>query len=338
MLTGTGTRLQAGIPRSTKTSPPLAANGLLLRGVVMATYVSDDPVHPVSDNTKSTPIAVYCDVLVYPSRPGSRWMGLKNVVVSQPVAGMHRGRIWKPRAASVDFGGQELSELSDPSQIDGDHVLVGFLNGSFDQPIVVGSLPHPAIDTGHPDGELGQRMKLTLTDGDPDYFKHHGVYYGVSDDGNWVLDTTWANSGEIDSQGIEPDPPTDARGSINLRLPQDASYDVSLFDMSTPASPNEVCKLSIFKDKLELKITQGASLVVEEDGADATLTLGDGAVAVAVANHLQTLYQSLATNIAAADAHTHTLGAGVTSGPNVPIAPPAWDSNINSNKLLIPDT
>lgn len=340
-VVGSGTRIQAGVP-TRSVNVERKANGLLLRGVVVKTHVSDSDTHPMADNAGDAvkgPTAVYCDVLVYPSIPGQRWFALHQVLVSQPTGGMHRGRIWKPRASTQDISKQPLEDqTSNPAHQDGDHVLVGFLNDSFDQPIVLRGLPHPAVDTGHEDwATIGKRMKLVDADKDPDYVKHHGTFYGVDSDGNFLLDTTFANDGALQGDpklGHEADPPTDGKGSQTFNLPQDATFKVALYDMSTPDAPNEVISLTIDKDQVLAQVTQNNSVKIEEDLADAKLTLGDGAVKVAVADHLQTLYTAVKAWL---EAHTHPTGTGPSGQPaNNPA--PDWDTNINSSQMLIPDT
>lgn len=336
---GAGTRIQAGVP-TRRINYDRKVNGLLLRGVVINTYVSDNTGHPLEayadDTVKGPPTAVYCDVLVYPSIPGQRWFGLNNVLVTQPTGGMHRGRIWKPRAATVDISGKDLEgQTANPAQLDGDHVLVGFLNDTFDQPIILRGLPHPAVDTGQVEGQdaLGTRMKLTSDDKDPDFLKHHGVFYGVDNNGDFVIDSTWANKGKLDEKGREAAPPTDGKGKQTFKLSQDATFVIGLYDMTNPSAPNEVMSVSIRKDKILAKVTQGDTIKVEEDAADAKLTLGDGAVKVAVADHLQTLYGLLKT---AYDGHKHPTGTGPSGIPDT--LAPDWNTDINSSQMLIPDT
>lgn len=340
MMVGTGTRIQAGVPMR-RVNSNRKANGLLLRGVVVKTYVADSGGHPMeayADDDLRRPTAVYCDVLVYPSIPGQRWFALHHVLVTQPTGGMHRGRMWKPRASTQDISGEPLEDqTSNPAHQDGDHVLVGFLNDSFDQPVVLRGLPHPLVDKGHEDAALGWRMKLTEADKDPDFVKHHGTFYGVDSDGNFLVDSTFANDGDLKDDpelGHEAGPPTDGKGSQTFKLPQDATFAVVLYDMTDPTAPNEVMSIAIDKNQILAKVEQNASLKVEEDLADAKLTLGDGAVKVAVADHLQTLYTALKAWL---EAHTHSSGTGPTG---VPLNNPAtsWDSNINSSQMLIPDT
>jgi hypothetical protein len=337
MKIGSGNRLQSGIPRWFKGLGPEKANGLLLPGVVVSTYVTDTTGHPQENDEAAPPTAVYCDVLIYPGLAYQRWFGLRHVLVSQDRGGMHRGSIWKPRACTIDLT-QELDStatINNPAYLDGDHVLIGFLNDSLSQPIIIRGLPHPSIDLGKEEESVGRRMRLKLIDGDPEFWRHHGTHWGVNSDGDFVVDTRWANDGELDDAGKESDPPTDGKGAVTHSLPQDATYSIVLYDMTDPSAPNEVMKTIVQKDKLKIQISQGESLLVQKKDDTAELILGDGAVKVAVADHLKTLYTSLKTGY---DSHTHTAppGGGATTPPVSPA--PAWDDNIESSQVKIPDT
>ena len=339
-------RLQGGIPKFPVSRNGRRANGLLLRGVVIATYVTDDPGHPqaIAPETQS-PVAVYCDVLVLPSLGGERWHGLKNVLVSQEISGLHRGRIWKPRAATIDFlDNLNIEEGTNPAFIDGDHVLVGFLNDNLNQPIILRTLPHPSVDIGREDAEIGRRMKLKAVDGDPDFFRHHGVHWGVDDEGNFSINTNFGNDGVIDPDGKEPPPSGDpAQGNINVDIPLEAKVTIQINDMVDPDNPDPQVIMTYQKDKniveikdaageWNLKIENGENLTLEGKDSAAKLTLGDGAVSVA--DRVETLYGTLKSWLEALTVPTGTGPSGVPI--NVPA--PTWDTQINSDKMLIPDT
>jgi hypothetical protein len=67
-----------------------------------------------------------------------------------------------------------------------------------------------------------------------------------------------------------------------------------------------------------------------------TLT-GAPTVAVAIANHLQTLWVQLKSKLTAFDEHVHPTGVGPSGPPAPKIACPDWDGKINSTKVNIPD-
>jgi hypothetical protein len=60
-------------------------------------------------------------------------------------------------------------------------------------------------------------------------------------------------------------------------------------------------------------------------------------VAVAIAEHLEALWGQMVQAATAFDAHTHPTGVGPSGPATPPSNYPAWDSNINSLKMLIPD-
>jgi hypothetical protein len=229
---------------------PGSGAGLLLRGVVTATYVVDDSQHPFADQEAVVPTAVYCDVLVF----GRQWRFLPQCVVAQERSGLHSGHVWKPRACSMTLTGDpaDLNRGTNPANLDGDHVLVAFMDGDVTQPVVVRALPHPAADVGNEEFGVGHRLKLKVEDGDPDFYKHNGTYYGIHKNGDFYIDTTHANDGELlDSDGEwghEPEPPTDGKGSVVCHLPQDATWSVKLMDMTDPLEPKPVLIKEMTKD------------------------------------------------------------------------------------------
>lgn len=224
--------------------------GQLLRGVVVATYVTDDPDHPEAadgDNDQRIPTAVYCDVLCYTNIPGLRYVALKQVLVAQGHGGLHDGRIWLPKAATVDITGDSL-DVDGPTEVgnmDGDHVLIGFLEGNPNEPIILGGVPHPSRDVGNEENPTGRRLRLKLEDGNPNLVKHHGTFHGVETNGDWICDTTFANDGTLldtDEERTHEQPqPTDGKGAQRYRLPPAAEQLIEWVDHTTdPENPAAV--------------------------------------------------------------------------------------------------
>lgn len=337
-----GTRLQSGVPKSVA-QHGMSANGLLLRGVVTATYVVDDPDHSFADSTGARPTAVYCDVMTYGSFP----QHIRKALVTVERGGLHDGHPWKPKACTKVITGDDLdfNRGVNPALVDGDHVLIGFLNGSFSQPLILKSLPHPSADVGNEGLTTGHRLKLVSGDGDPNLWKHHGTVFGVDTDGNYTVDTTRANDGTLDNDGHESEPPTDGSGKHSILLPQDAEFSVKLLDMADPENPVEVASLTMVKENLEIKIEDPAGFVrimiegglgyrIEGKDASAKFTLGTGAVSVAIADHLKTLWESFQGTEFPNHTHLDSFGGTgiVNSGPIS-----SWDSKIESTQMVIPD-
>ncbi len=268
----TGAVLQSRVPRSPVPSRH-APMGLLMRAVVTATYVTDDDGHPYSEvGENGLSKAVYCDVLCYSSRSGLRYFPLQTVLVTQPRGGLHDGRIWKPRATKIDVTGTlSVSGGSRPENMDGDHVLVGFIDDLFNQPVILGGIPHPKADVGNT--ESGKTLRLKVEDGDPDFLKHHGSLYGIKDNGDFLVDTRTANDGTHDGAGHEPEAPTDGKGTVHFRLPDGATFEIEV-DGDTTKHPALAEYLESLYGSLKSYI-EGAT-VPTSMGPSGTIQTGSG--------------------------------------------------------------
>jgi hypothetical protein len=237
---------------------------------------------------------------------------LPQVLVSQDRGGLHRDSVWKPKATSKDITGGSLNvnTASNPAMFDGDHVLVGFYDDNLNTPIILRGIPHPSADVGNEDKTAGHRLRLKLADGDPEFVKHKGAFYGIDDSGDFVIDLREAYAGDTDASGNEPEAAGDGTtGNMNVKLPEGSKITITLND-----EPLGVLELS---------------------GANAKLTLGDGSKSVAIAETLQAFYGTLKTYIEAAIVPTGLGPSGnilAGSGPA-----PTWDAAIASTKLKIPN-
>lgn len=317
-----GELLQSAVPKVTE---PTVRRGLLLRAVVTQTYVFDAPEPPVAvlqdtgtsfdptpvDVTHPAKKAIYCDVWCY----GTRYTGhLPRALVLQERGGLHEGRIWIPRPARFDVtaDGMDLNLATNPANVDGDHVLVGFIDDNPNQPVILGGIQHPSSDIGNSTRIAGHRMRLGVDDGAPDFRKHRGVFHGVDDEGNYVIDLRRAHIGEYESDGSEPEPALDgSSGNVEIRIPRTST--------------------------LTIKIEDGPTLRLEGKEDEAKLTVGDGAMHVAIVEHLKALYEELKAKLDVFDSHTHIYAFGPTLDPIPKIQAPAWDSAIESSKVSFPD-
>lgn len=309
---------QASIPKREITLKPHSARGLLLRGCVTATYVVDDPGRGTESHwLGEVPVAVYCDVMCYSGIPGQRFIYLRKVLVSQDRGGIHNGKVWKPRATAIDITGDYVADGgTNPMNWDGDHVLVGFMEDNFNLPVILRGIPHPAQDTGGVDKEKGHRLRLKVADGDPDFIKHYGSFYGLDDKGDFIVDLTEAYTGSLETNGNEPVPPGDGSvGNYRVKLPVASKY--------------------------ILDIDGGPTLELDLKDADATLKLGDGAVHAAIAETLQTFWDNnVKTTLetwGGPSGHLHSTGVGPSGPPTPALTIPAFDVAIISSKLSFPD-
>lgn len=334
------------------------STGQLIRGVVLATYVTDDPGHPETPEGSEDgriPTAVYCDVLCYSSMPGMRFVALPRVMVLQDAGGMHSGRIWKPRATTFDITGAEL-DVDGPTEVanmDGDHVLVAFIEGNPNEPVIVGGVPHPSRDVGNEEKETGRRLRLKIEDGDPNLVKHHGTFWGVLDNGDWILDSTHANDGTLQdgdaTRAHEQPPPDDGKGAQRFRLGPNAEHLVELVDHITdPDAPESVAHAKLTAALREILIKEAGAIwrVILEEGANtleatgkddaAELKVGDGAVGAMIGQNWESFFDgSLKTWLTT---HTHPTGVGPSGPPAEAGAFPSYSgAGSTSTKLTFPD-
>lgn|SRR4030065_196559 len=325
-------RLQSGIPhriRSTNGKP----GGLLLKGVVLATYVTDSPEHPKNNDTTNSPIGVYCDVLIYTNISYNHWFILNKVLVSQLHGGLHNDDIWKPKATSKNI----LENLNDtigsnPGSLDGDHVLIGFVNNSYSEPIILKGVPHPSRDIFNYDFSIGKRIKLKLVDGNPFYIKHNGVFFGVNDSGDFEINSSFGNNGNTLETGEELLGGTS--GNQSFILPDTSKLLILFNNMINSLEPIEVIKLEIKKDGDNLIFNiNGENIITLNGGGNSTeMIIGSGAVHPAIASKLKILWDTLRLVF---NNHTHPIPDGNTGLPSA-IAP-NWDENISGQKISFSD-
>jgi len=87
---------------------------------------------------------------------------------------------------------------------------------------------------------------------------------------------------------------------------------------------------------LEVKLN-GATLKSEGMGPGAKLTVGNGAMHVAIAETLQILYETLKANLTLFANHIHPTGVGPSGTPLPPLVVPPWNAAIKSTKVSIPN-
>jgi hypothetical protein len=202
------------------------ARGLLLRGVVLRTYLPDDPAHPgnkIIAVPDENPVAgvlgthpetlldvtrlrqILCDVLIY--SPGYRAF-LRLVPLAQPWGHGAVEGAWYPRAcyaastgtAAQPVGDPDTKAFTSPDDLDGDHVLVGFLEDDLALPIILYKIHHPSATRA-----LAAYRARTATQGPTaEYLAvHRGTVIRIDSDGNIYLDATGASKGQLGIHGEE---------------------------------------------------------------------------------------------------------------------------------------
>ncbi len=297
-----------------------------------------------------TPAGIYCDVLVYSSRRGSRSAVLRDCLLSQEAMHLHDGEVVLPRSTTLQFNEALLpNQVRNPAELDGDHVIVGFLDNDYGTPVILRFLPHPSSDIGKLElpseiDVIGHRTRLISSDGDVRLWRHHGTFFGLQGDGSYVLDLSRGHAGQVRNDGTEQPYSESPAPNSTIRLRPGGTYRIEIVaNPDQPSSGGKAIELTITENQFQLRLDGADNLTLEQSGANATLKVGDGAVHVAIGEHLETLYNQLKARLDAFDqifaTHVHgsTFGPTTFPEPSGSISAPAWNSDIVSSKVSLPD-
>lgn len=208
---GNGAVASTSVPTQPR-GPTSSTGSLLVRGCVVASYPLGGSV-ALSLPANETQKGVYVDVLLYTGIPGMKANLLQRCLVPVGRGGVHDNKPWIPRAATRNLATGEVFTMSsinkfgDPANLDGDHVLVGFIDGDLGLPIVLQGLPHPRA-----------QLKARTYHGESEVLYHRGVQFGVDAQGNVVIDARDAHPGSYDAQ-MQPVAPPDNNecGNVEIR-------------------------------------------------------------------------------------------------------------------------
>jgi hypothetical protein len=256
----------------------LRAHGMLLSGVVIASYVQLDGNPALPEGHVQRPTAVYCDVLIYSTRAALRGQVIYAAMVADSV-GLHGGHVWIPRAATLNIAGEKTGlPVVDPRDLDGDHVLVQFLDDNLNSPVITSRIPHPQAGLGNEEfPQAGHRVLLKVSDGTVDFRKHQGTFQGVDANGNFLVDSTRAHGGKYTLGGGEDAGKNAIFGNQTFTLPNVAKFTVlGVEDQGKHAPNNEKFRLVLEANKLTVQMMDDPlkSVVLDTDAKTLTVKLG----------------------------------------------------------------
>jgi len=240
---------QAGIPSrlATENDDGWKAGGWITRAVVLAVYYTDEDER--NGWVKGKQKNILCDVRTI----GAYSRPLFKVPVLQHIQGLWDEDIYIPRAAQQNISGGTFStgsaakdnvQPTPAEQMDGDHVLIGFLDNNPKLPVILPyTLGHSASNTA-PKKADGRIRRI----------RHNGVVIEWDKDGNLTLDASKAAKPEFDGSGKEVSNSGTA-GIITVKTKDGAGA------------------------QLQLKLDKTGNVVLEAGGATEALTLTKGALA-----------------------------------------------------------
>lgn len=254
-----GSVLQSGIPSPEDCSAPAPYQntyGHIARGVVLKTYYTDDSGW--SEKLYQGVQGVHVDVRLF----GKRSRTLFRVPVCQGTGAIWDENTYIPRDSTKNIAGGNLvvettptgEKITEAHNLDGDHVLIGFLECDPLQPICFPfALPHPAA---------GKQYKET--DGRVRRLRHNGVLIEFDKDGNFKIDATEAAKGELDSVGNEQGNSGTA-GKIKL-LTSDGSSEYSIeLDNSGNITLTDGAgdTITLTKSSKDIALNSGATITLQ---------------------------------------------------------------------------
>lgn len=211
------------------------AGGVLLEGVVVATYLPGDRPNR-TDIAESANRSVCCDVFIVDTRTRTVLRGVPVMTESQ---GLNDRELWIPRAAtitlsggSLDFTAADHAAATDPLTTDGDRVIVGFLGNDLNRPVILGALAHPKSLTAPSSAES------------PAYVwrrRVRGSVIGIRADGQIDLDASGASSGAYGADGAEP---ADGTARIHLVGPGGLSVDMDSAGVTVTLASGQVFQVA----------------------------------------------------------------------------------------------
>ena len=295
---------------------------------------------------------VECDVYIL--RMGNRGYGyqiLHNVPVLQRGGGFGDADIWVPKPATNFY--KQVPVTQDPSQIDGDVVLVGFIGGIYPTgAVILGAYPHKKNFIDHPRSLVGDATipkrygDGTRKDGYVKLVRYNGTVAPYIDrTGNLLFDTTEANrTDSIEDNtnthtirqdevgwGGDQDSKNPGGGDVRFKIKNNRRFQIDFTNNQSLTKDYDKSNPREFSETGYVRITQGSGtrvIDIDMDGAvEINVTNSGGAAGTLIINTAEsiegiTLGGTLLDRLATKDfveklfmTHIHQTGVGPTTGP-----------------------
>lgn len=346
-------------------SDELAVHGLFL-GVVLKTYAPGANEGIYLTSQKTTGRYYYADVLVWRDAPPQGPRAADRALVLMDM-GLHEGSALGLRGCSFrlsDGVAPDFNRVADLSDLDGDQVIVAFLDQSRVRPVILGRVSSVFPDAGnirtinedvaaglassaedHILNSPGHRLRLGPNDLRNALTKFNGAVTGIDGEGNLLIDLVRAHDGALlldrDAQGLgvgrEPRPDGGGfSGNARIRIPQGSELVIEVINEEDFArGPSDV----ISSPRMRFTLTTNGLAISSN---------GDSTKHVTLVEPLRALYESLAASVeqikSQLASHTHPIVPPGGASTQVPVtAPaieliqiPAWDPGIESTAISVP--
>lgn len=254
----------------------------------------------IDDGENLRQVSVECDVILIRTQ-----IGIRGVRVAQRQHGVNNLHdMWVPRPSTrntedptdvvnvtrvMSNRGTFIAPATPLGLLDGDHVLVDFIEGNPDYPIITAALPHERTNRQLRSG-AGWREGSVEERGSPkadEYYTHHyGCELRINEQGELLIDTN----------GAYTDPVTEdnsvATGDVRIRVKDSQRLTIAMGD--------DEDVLEVFKDGSQVRIDLGEAATDRLILGDAFKTYIDAELA-----KINTFWSALYNN------HVHSGGTGM---------------------------
>lgn len=252
--------------------------------------------------------SVECDVILIHTQ-----IALQNIPVLQKQHGVNNVHaLWVPRPSTRLVSGEGelnlqrvlsrrgtfIGPATPLGDVDGDMVLLDFIEGQREWPIIIGALPHERSNrvlesgTGWREGSVTERGEMRR---DEYYTSHYGTEVRINEQGDLLIDTVNA----FDDPATEDN--SVSGGQMRVRIKDGERLTIAIGD--------DEDVLEVFKDGAQLRVDIG-------EGADEQLALGNR-LKTYIDNEIATKVNTFWSAVYAVHKHSSPAG-GSTGTPDTP--------------------
>jgi hypothetical protein len=231
----TGRVVKSGIDARpvSRTRESAVIAGYKYRAVVLATYATNASIRTQLNENTTRKYEIECDVLLLKSS-----VFYPRVPVVQRDHGVNNANLWLPRPTTrvIDGSALNFTRVSargtkqtipqNPEELDGDIVVLEFLEGDLEMPIITGAFTHPKTNRLVIEGSGWSESLQGTERGTPHqnekYIRYRGVELRINDNGDVLIDTVGATKDESNEV------PAATGGQVRVRVKSTERFTVQM--------------------------------------------------------------------------------------------------------------